>query len=267
MFPLITAFVLSLCPGAAHGGDAAATSADVWERLLDRVPARTSTSTWLIEGDGVSRGALVSLRSITGLRRTVLEREIVFADSGVRIVETEELAGRRRTAVYREFRPTGSRTWIVKWTLGDRASAARTVGYGWDRPVHGALAAEAEGQDPVIDAGRLELFFRGGRGRLAGDLTTVDPASATAVRVRVERGAEPCRAVRANGGLLHEVVRADEGSGPAIAAFRLHGAGRVARPIEREHHLRLLRKWSIESRPAHEAMLALIPRRGSIVRR
>lgn len=256
MLHLIATFVLSICPGL-----------DVLEGWVDRLPSRATNTNWLIGEDDVSGGALVSLRSIVGLSRAVYEREIVFADLGVRIVETEEVVGQRRTVVYRELRPTGSRTWMVKWRAGDRVSEARTVGYGWDRPVHEGLRSGVPGVDPVLDAGRLELLFRHGTDLSWGSVVTVDPASGAAIRVDLEQSGERCRARRGDGTLLHEVTRSRTVGPQGIASFRLHGAGRVARPIEEPERLSLFEKWRIESRPAHEVMLALIPRRGSIIRR
>lgn len=210
--------------------------------------------------------AVVALRRLDRPGHRLLEREVVFREGGVRIHHTERIDGNARRLVWREFAPRGPRTWMAEWR--DDADAVRTVGYGWDRPVHERL----EGTDAMV--GPLELLERleSGAARFDVDLSLVDPTAAAveAVQVRtvdsVERAECAATTVRRTDGslVLEAVLRADAAhpeTAPSIETLRFHDGAAVATPIDESEYLRRRRRWKVDTVPAHEAVLAIVPDR------
>ena len=186
--------------------------------------------------------AVIALRRIETEDKTLFEREVVFASSGIRVQHTEEVTGEHRRLVWREFRPTGARTWVAEW---GPEIADKTTGYGWRRPVHEPLGRTPENRLPGV--GPLELMFLLRDGGVEGGqaIALVDPTAARVIDVVVHEA----------DGVL-EARRADGTVGAAWASC----ASNVARvqPISEERFARSRGRWLVPTRPAHDRILSRI---------
>lgn len=218
--------------------------ARVLRRALEAPWIKRSESCLLLDETGEPR-AVVWTRSLVGPLRQVHERDMLFASGGFRVHHTEEITPRGRRLVWRELRPTGARSWTVRVD----ASGAKVTGYGWQRPIHEALAGQG-GSDLV---GPLELSYalRTGWGAPAPEThpQVIDPSAGRATAVRLVRAGEELRAQRDDGTDLFVL-------GPGTVRF--HGGPKSVRAIEREEAERLRNRWAFQSRPAHEVVLATI---------
>ncbi|MEL6428237.1 MAG: hypothetical protein AAFR54_03605 [Planctomycetota bacterium] len=217
-------------------------AACVLRRALETPCIKRSEATVLLDADGEPR-AVVRTRSLVAPLRQVHEREVLFAQGGLRMLHTEEVTPRGRRLVWRELRPDGARSWTVRWD----AASARVTGYGWRRPVHEALPGRAAG--PFMGPLELADALRSGT-FTEGPVRVLDPSAARVVDARVERAGERVRVARPDGTLLFEL-------GPGTVAFQAAAPVRRAEQPEAE---RLLRRWSFERRSGHEAVLATIRR-------
>lgn len=196
----------------------------------------------------------------------LLEREIVFAEGGLRIRHTETGRGSERRLVWREFLPSASRTWVADWTAGERGAEVRSIAYGWNRPIHESVMSRTEVDRSIF--GPLEVLHGMRTGVLAcgdvgGVLGVIDPSSAAVIdvdRTTVAVGSELVVDLRRPDGSL--LMGADiDGSAEAFTSLRLSDQEAVTRRIERAEFDRLNRRWTVESRRPYNAMLALIPKR------
>ena len=252
MLQALLALALALSsPQTSASNPAAGIRFEPWRALtvpsLARVlPCETTRDHALLrDAEGEAR-ALVSRCAIVGPVRTVLEREVLFAEGGLRLLLTEEITGDRRRLVWRELRSNGARTWVAEWGPG----GARVTGYGWRRPVHEELA----GFDPASArriAGPLELErgLEGGRFGAGDALWVVDPTAGRVTRVTIGAIQGGLAARRDDGTLLLAV----EGG-----TVRFHDGVAAALPIPGDAAARHRQRWMVESRPAHEVVLARI---------
>lgn len=224
--------------------------------LLQHEPAPAGSAEGTTADIKVAARAVISLRRIETDGKILFEREVVFADSGVRVLHTEVIVGEQRRLVWREFRPEGAHTWRAEWGGEGRD---HTTGYGWHRPVHGILQESLEARAPEM--GPLELLYRMRRGELKDgqSVALVEPTAARTTDVWVHRDAQGSRALRVDQTLA---VGFDWGE-LAIPespehSLRFHGGGLIARPISDAEFTRRKGRWLIKSRPAHEALLARI---------
>lgn len=184
--------------------------------------------------------AVVALRRIASEHKTLYEREVVFASSGVRVLHTEEVVGEQRRLVWREFRPSGARTWVAEWG-GD--TAAKSTGYGWRRPVHEPLACTPEDRAPEIGPLELTFLLREGGVEEGAAIALVDPTAARTVDVVVRRASGVLEARRSDGSL--------------IAGWTRVGASDVAE-ISEDRFARCRRRWLVPTRPAHDRIMSRI---------
>ena len=197
----------------------------------------------------------------------LLEREVTFAQGGLRVRHTETGQGATRRLVWREFLPNESRTWIADWTAGVRGASVHSIGYGWNRPVHERVM-ESEASHTAV-YGPLELLYGLRDGHLpcseaAGTVGALDPASASVVQVSQDSSAGSAIDLRRADGTL--LLGADVGTLPGedasqrFTSLRLSDRVTIARAIGRTEFDRLSRRWTVESRRPYDAVLALIPK-------
>jgi len=216
------------------------------EALARALPTETTRDHALLrDGAGEAR-ALVSRCSIVGPVRTVLEREVLFAEGGLRLLLTEEITGDRRRLVWRELRSHGARTWVAEWG----PDGGRVTGYGWRRPVHEELAGvDLAGAHRIAGPLELERGLASGRFGAGEALFVVDPAAGRVLRVTVGAIDGGLEARRDDGTLLLAVegglVRFHDGAGETLA-------------IPEDAAARHRQRWMVESRPAHEVVLARV---------
>lgn len=253
MLQVVLALALALASPSTPSGSAvegAATRSGPWrsltvQALARALPSETIRSTALlrrVDGEGL---ALVTGCSIVGPIRTVREREVLFADGGLRLMLTEEVLGERRRLVWRELRAHGARTWVAEWG----PSGARATGYGWRRPVHEPLAGHGAAAGPVVGPLELEAALREGRHDDGAALFVVDPSAGRVVRVTV--------------GVAPGCLEARRGDGTLLVAIedglpRFHDGTPAAISIPEDAAARHRQRWLVESRPAHEVVLAKI---------
>ncbi|QDV08347.1 hypothetical protein Poly30_38850 [Planctomycetes bacterium Poly30] len=252
-------FLISAPPG--EPGEESAAGNSPWESKSRRRGE---------EGEPI---AAVALRVIerqggagAGAAEFLYEREIVFAEGGLRIRHTETGQGASRRLVWREFLPSASRTWVADWTAGERGAEVRSIGYGWNRPVHETVMSHLELELPVF--GPLEILHglrTGGLwcGDAGGVLGVIDPSSASIIeadRSVAPIGSEALVDLRRPDGTLLLGADFDLRTG-AFTALRLSDREASSRRIERAEFDRLNRRWTVESRRPYDAMLALIPAR------
>ncbi|MEM1452463.1 MAG: hypothetical protein AAGI22_25385 [Planctomycetota bacterium] len=204
--------------------------------------------------------AVLALRRLERGAVVLLEREVVFEESGIRVLHTERIDGDRRRLVWREFLPGGTRSWMAEWRTG--GESARTIAYGWHRPVHESIDIEPG------TVGPLELLDALRRAPSEGrtEWTVLEPSAHTASSViartvdgEAGAGEVSIEARRADGTLL--VGGRSSAPESALDELRFADGGTVATSVtENEFHRRRVR-WKVEVVPAHEAMLARIPRR------
>jgi hypothetical protein len=207
----------------------------------------------------------------------LLEREVTFAEGGLRVRHTESGLGSTRRLVWREFLPKESRTWVADWTAGVRGAPARSIGYGWNRPVHEQVMGGSASDTTLY--GPLELLYgmRDGSlpcGEASGVVGVIDPASASIVQVEqsLRPSAGPIAGAamdlrRPDGSLLlgADVARAagpaSGSAAPGFTALRMSDRPTTATRIDRAEYDRLSRRWTVETMRPYEAVLALIPKR------
>ncbi|MFT6108578.1 MAG: hypothetical protein ACJA2W_001490 [Planctomycetota bacterium] len=224
------------------------------------------------EGEPIAVVALRSLEHELPMKGFLLEREITFREGGLRIRHTETGEGSTRRLVWREFLPSASRTWIADWTAGERGGGvARSIAYGWNRPVHERVMTETTVERPVF--GPLEVLHRTRAGTLTcgdagGVIGVIDPSSAAIIdaertALHLESGVS-LDLRRPDGTLL---LGADFSVGSqGMTSIRLSDREAVTRRIERVEFDRLSRRWKVESQRPYDAMLALIPTARSVSR-
>lgn len=212
---------------------------------------------------GVDKGVM-ALRRVDTAGGRLYEREVTFSTGGIRVHHTEEIIGTDRRLVWREFRPYGARTWVAEWNT--ETGKSRTTGYGWKRGAHGRLGWSPEANKPAC--GPLELMDRMRDGRLSAGvkLAVVEPAAAALSDVEICREGGLLRARRADGSIVCvcpvPVLIADAEPGAAASAKGVSfSAGTILVPLLKEGYARARKRWFVPTRPAHESMLARIPRR------
>ena len=220
-------------------------------------------------GEDVAAVAVVAIRRLDGPDATLLEREIVFEEDGIRVLHTERIEGDMRRLVWREFLPSGTRSWMAEWRAsGDRV---QTIGYGWHRNVHEWIDGEAGMVGP------LELLDRLRRTDAESDVdsvtlfTMIDPTSAAVTNVIARTvdlvaGAERTVEVRRpDGSLVLDAVISEadaaDGAEPALSRLRFGEGHIAATPIREGDFHRRRARWKTDRTPAHEAILARIPKR------
>lgn len=237
--------------------------------LLGREGERPDARRTDEDPDGVDAFAVVALRRLERPGALLLEREVVFAEGGVRLLHTESIEADKRRLVWREFLPTGARTWTAEWRIdGDQL---RTIAYGWHRPVHEWI----EGDVGMV--GPLEMLDR--MRRQQGPLhlvdgesfAVVDPSAATVseASVRTVDSVEATDAVaseirRADGSLVLDAMLATpdaDASYAAIESLRFGEGRAVCTPVDENEFQRRRARWRVDVVPAHEAILARIPKR------
>ena len=205
--------------------------------------------------------AVVALRRIETKDKTLFEREVVFASSGVRVQHTEEVTGDHRRLVWREFRPTGARTWVAEWGPD---VVCKSTGYGWHRPVHEPLGRTPENRPPGV--GPLELMFllRGGGVEHGQTIALVDPTAARVVDVEVDCADGVLEARRADGTLgagwvQRDVANVDRSQGVARQWIPSCASSAIdVEPIPEGRFARSRQRWLVPTRPAHDRILSRI---------
>ena len=209
---------------------------------------------------------------LSGETDFLLEREVIFANGGLRVRHTETGTGEQRRLVWRELLPASSRTWVADWRSAPGEDSAHSIGYGWHRPTHetfinGAASGQAiVGPLELLHGMRSQPLSCSDRGLSA---TIVDPRSASIVEVEraFEAGLEGGSALsvqRLDGSRVFEAAHGESSAGPgALTALQFGGGGETAtEPIDRAAFERLARRWSVESRRPYEAALSSVRRRG-----
>ncbi len=226
---------------------------------------------------GAQRGVM-ALRRVDNPGRRLHEREVTFLSDGIRVHHSEEIIGTERRLVWREFRPDGARTWVAEWDTETGDSS--TTGYGWRRGIHGTLGWSPEAEKPAC--GPLELMDRMREGLiLPGEtLALVEPAAAVLTDVEIFESDGLLEARRTDGSLVcvcpampapsPEARTGTEGGTTAALAGPTKtpstkgvsfSAGTVLVPLKQEGYARARKRWFVPTRPAHERMLARIPKR------
>ena len=201
--------------------------------------------------------AVVAFRRVPGEAGLLLEQELVFRQSGLRILidEHHDQAGEARSPrlVWRELRssPSTGRTWLAEWDASP--GEVVTANYGTRAPVHGRLA----GPRPIFPLALVEAL------RAAVPLVRVeslDALSRDRVQLDVSQEVEGERRVvelrRADGSLAARYVFLGE----SMIELQFQAGRRVARPCDEAEFERLSARWRVTYDPL-EDLRALTPGR------
>ena len=238
--PIVLALTLSGHPGQAppDASGAAAGAPRVAHFVLEE------------HGDeGPLPVAVVAFRRVPGEAGLLLEQEIVFRRSGLRVLidEHHDLPGAARSPrlVWRELRssPSTGRTWLAEWDA--TAGEVVTANYGTRAPVHGRLA----GPRPLFPLALVEAL-RAGVPLVR--VETLDALSRDRVLLDVSEQFEGVRRAvelrREDGSLAARYVFLDR----SLVELQLQAGRRVARPCDGAEFERLSERWKAHYDPLED---------------
>ncbi len=196
--------------------------------------------------EGPSPVGVLAFRRIVTQTGVLLEQEVVFRESGLRILVDEQhdlsTGVGSPQFVWRELRssPATGRTWLAEWDPLLRVVS--TANHGTRAPVHGMLP----GARPVFPLSLVELLRAG---TPLVEVETLDPLGQSRVELEVVHGvARQHRTVellRGDGSLAGRYVF----DGERLIEVQLQAGHRVARPCERAEFERLSARWYVRYEP------------------
>ena len=199
--------------------------------------------------EGARPVAVVALRRVQVGAGLLLEQELVFRESGLRILidEHHDLPGEARSPrlVWRELRssPGTGRTWLAEWDpiVGDVV----TANHGTRSPVHGSLP----GAEPLFPLALIEALRAG---EPLTSVETLDPLGRARVKLEVHSSSDgERRAVelrRQDGSLAARYVFLRG----ALMELKFQAGRRVGRPCDRAEFERLSGRWKVRFEPLED---------------
>lgn len=193
--------------------------------------------------------AVVAFRRVPGEAGLLLEQELVFRESGLRILidEHHDLPGEARSPrlIWRELRssPATGRTWLAEWDAS--TGEVVTANYGTRTPVHGSLP----GPRPLFPLALVEALRAGAQ---LTQVETLDALSRDRVELAVTHQVEGDRRAvelhREDGSLAARYVFLGE----SMIELQLQAGRRFARPCDESEFARLSRRWQVRYDPLED---------------